>query len=67
LDTGGAWSEKVALRTDQLAVLPDDVPETLAAALPVAGMTGLRILGLGGRELSGLTVFVTGGVGTGRF
>src|ERR1035441_9743057 len=37
----GAWAELAAVRTDHLAVLPDEVSFEQAAALPVAGLTAL--------------------------
>ncbi|RUW18437.1 oxidoreductase, partial [Mesorhizobium sp. M1E.F.Ca.ET.041.01.1.1] len=36
------WAERVAVPTDRLAVLPDEVSFASAATLPVAGTTALR-------------------------
>ena len=61
------WAEKVAVPTSHLARLADHVTFTEAATLPVAGMTALRALRLGG-DLAGKRVLVTGAAGgVGRF
>lgn len=61
------WAERVAVPTDRLAVLPDDVSFVSAATLPVAGTTALRTLRLGG-DLAGQRVLITGASGAvGRF
>src|ERR1019366_635326 len=63
----GAWAELAAVRTDHLAILPDEVSFEQAAALPVAGLTALRALEVGGFVL-GKRVLVTGASGVvGRF
>jgi NADPH:quinone reductase len=62
---GAGWAERVAVRTDRLAVLPDAVPYPVAATLPVAGITALRLVRSAGAVL-GEDVLVTapgGGVG----
>jgi NADPH:quinone reductase-like Zn-dependent oxidoreductase len=62
----GAWAELAAVSTAWLAELPADVSFKHAATLPVAGLTALRSLELGGFVL-GKRVLVTGasgGVGT---
>jgi NADPH:quinone reductase len=65
--TGAAWAERVAIRGDWLAELPAEVSFAQAAALPVAGLTALRILRLGPAIL-GRRVLVTGAAGgVGRF
>lgn len=56
------WAERVAVPTDRLAVLPDQVSIEQAAALPLAGLTALRTLRLG-RDLLGRRVLVTGAGG----
>lgn len=63
----GAWAERVAIDTNQLAVLPEDVDAGEAAALPAAATTALRALrGLG--PVLGRRVLVTGASGgVGRF
>ncbi|SDA93119.1 zinc-binding dehydrogenase [Mesorhizobium qingshengii] len=61
------WAERVAVPTDRLAVLPDNVSFVSAATLPVAGTTALRTLRLGG-DLAGQRVLITGASGAvGRF
>ena len=61
------WAERVAVSTDRLAVLPDDVSFVSAATLPVAGTTALRTLRQGG-DLEGQQVLITGASGAvGRF
>ncbi len=63
----GAWAERVAVPADQLAELPEGIGFEQAAALPVAGLTALRALELGGFVL-GKRVLVTGASGgVGRF
>jgi len=66
VDQGG-WAERVAVPTDRLAVVPDDVGLAAAATPPVAGTTALRTLRHGG-ELAGREVLITGASGAvGRF
>lgn len=66
IDQSG-WAERVAVPTDRLAVLPDNVSFVSAATLPVAGTTALRTLRLGG-DLAGQRVLITGASGAvGRF
>ncbi|PBC02176.1 zinc-binding dehydrogenase [Mesorhizobium sp. WSM3860] len=61
------WAERVAVPTDRLAVLPDDVSFASAATLPVAGTTALRTLRHGG-DLAGQRILITGASGAvGRF
>jgi NADPH:quinone reductase-like Zn-dependent oxidoreductase len=63
----GAWAERVAVPTENLAELPDGISFEQAATLPVAGMTALRSLERGG-FLVGKRVLVTGASGgVGRF
>jgi NADPH:quinone reductase len=62
----GGWSERVAVPSHRVAVLPESVTFARAAALPVAGLTALRALRTGG-ALLGRRVLITGasgGVGT---
>jgi NADPH:quinone reductase len=64
----GAWAQKVAVPTRTLAALPDDVTDTHAATLPVAGLTALYAIELGPPSLLGRRVLVTGASGgVGRF
>src|SRR5690348_6707220 len=61
------WAELVAVPTDRLAALPDAVSVEQGAALPLAGLTALRVLRLGG-DLLGRRVLITGANGgLGRF
>ena len=63
----GAWAEKVAVPTSELAELPRDVSFAAASTLPVAGLTALRTLAVHG-NLLGQRVLVTGASGgVGRF
>jgi NADPH:quinone reductase-like Zn-dependent oxidoreductase len=61
----GGWAEQVAVPLSHLAALPNHVELATAAALPLAGLTALRVcrtLGfLGGRRL--LLTGASGGVG----
>jgi len=64
---GGAWAELAAVNTEWLAELPAPVSFEQASALPVAGLTALRSLELGG-FIVGKRVLVTGASGgVGRF
>ncbi|UUZ85355.1 zinc-binding dehydrogenase [Paenibacillus sp. P26] len=58
----GAWAERVAVPTAQLAPIPDAVSFADAACLPVAGLTALYGLEKGG-HLLGKSVLVTGASG----
>jgi len=63
----GAWAERVAVVTEYLAELPDGISFEQASTLPVAGLTALRSLEIGG-FLVGRRVLVTGASGgVGRF
>ena len=60
------WAQRVAVPVHRMALLPDAVSFAAAATLPVAGLTALRTLRLGG-PLIGSSVLITGaagGVGT---
>lgn len=61
----GGWAELVAVPTNALAELPEGVSFAQAATLPVAGLTALRALELGGLllERSVLITGASGGVG----
>jgi NADPH:quinone reductase len=64
----GAWAEKAAVPARTLAPLPDGVSDAQAATLPVAGLTALYALEVGGHGLLGRRVLVTGASGgVGRF
>ncbi|GAA2116238.1 zinc-binding dehydrogenase [Kitasatospora saccharophila] len=56
------WAEFVAVPTSSLAVLPDGVSFEQAAALPLAGLTALRLLRLCG-PLAGRRLLLTGASG----
>jgi NADPH:quinone reductase-like Zn-dependent oxidoreductase len=58
----GGWAERAAVPAAALAELPDDVPATLAAALPLAGLTALRLLRAAG-PVTGRRLLVTGASG----
>ena len=63
----GGWAEHVAVDVQELAALPDSVGFTDAATLPIAGVTAIRTLRLGG-DLLGRHVLITGASGAvGRF
>ena len=63
----GAWAERRAIDTSELAVVPDSVELAAASALPVAGVTALRALRALG-PVVGRRVLVTGASGgVGRF
>ena len=62
-----AWAQLAAVATNQVAVLPDGVTFAQAAALPVAGVTALLALDIGGNPIA-RRVLVTGASGgVGRF
>jgi len=64
---GGAWGERVAVATNMLAAIPDELSFAAAATLPVAGLTATRALGVAGLH-HGSRVLVTGASGgVGRF
>ena len=63
---GGAWAESVVVPKHSAAVIPEGVPTSIAATLPLAGLTVMRALAVGG-PLLGKRVLITGatgGVGT---
>jgi len=63
----GGWAELAAVPTSRIAPLPDDVSFEAASALPVAALTALRALAVGGLLL-GRRVLITGASGgVGRF
>lgn len=59
---GGGWAEYAAVPTTALAVLPDTVGTLQAAALPLAGLTALRLLRAAG-PVPGRRVLLTGASG----
>jgi NADPH2:quinone reductase len=58
----GGWAEYVAVPTDSLAELPDAVTTVQAAALPLAGLTALRLLRAAG-PVAGKRLLLTGASG----
>lgn len=56
------WAELVAVAPDRVAVLPDTVRSTVAAALPLAGLTALRLVRVIG-ALPGRSILLTGASG----
>jgi NADPH:quinone reductase len=67
LADAGGWAERAALPKDRLAKIPDDVSFEAASTLPVAGLTALRALEVGG-PLLGRRVLITGAAGgVGRY
>jgi NADPH:quinone reductase-like Zn-dependent oxidoreductase len=56
------WAERVAVPLENTALLPDSVSTTIAAALPLAGITALRLLRAAG-PLAGSRVLLTGASG----
>jgi NADPH:quinone reductase-like Zn-dependent oxidoreductase len=59
---GGGWAERVAVPVSKLAVLPAAIPSIQAAALPLAGLTALRLLRAAG-TVAGRRVLLTGASG----
>ncbi|WP_424852291.1 zinc-binding dehydrogenase [Streptomyces sp. SAI-170] len=58
----GGWAEYASVPTHSLAVLPDGVDSVRAAALPLAGITALRLLRAAGNP-AGRRVLLTGASG----
>ena len=58
----GGWAERVAVPTRGIAVLPDDVSFQAAAALPLAGLTALRLSRVAG-AMAGRRMLMTGASG----
>ncbi|NUP39732.1 MAG: zinc-binding dehydrogenase [Streptomyces sp.] len=58
----GGWAEYVAVPTHSLAELPDSLSAVDAAALPLAGITALRLLRTAG-SVTGRRMLVTGASG----
>ena len=56
------WAERVTAPTTQVAVLPDNVSFQLAAALPLAGLTAVRLLRTAGSVI-GRRILLTGASG----
>jgi NADPH:quinone reductase len=58
----GGWAEYAAVATDSLAELPREIPAVTAAALPLAGLTALRMLRVAG-DVTGRRILLTGASG----
>ncbi|TCO38986.1 uncharacterized protein (TIGR02246 family) [Kribbella antiqua] len=56
------WAERVTAPATQVAVLPDNISFTQAAALPLAGLTALRLLRTAGSVI-GRRILLTGASG----
>jgi NADPH2:quinone reductase len=56
------WAERVAVPIDRIAALPHSVPTLVAAALPLAGLTALRLVRAVG-SLPGRSILLTGASG----
>lgn len=56
------WAERVAVPADRVARLPQSIPSSTAAALPLAGLTALRLNRVIG-ALPGRSVLITGASG----
>jgi NADPH:quinone reductase-like Zn-dependent oxidoreductase len=64
---GGSWAERVGVRTDHLAELPEELSFEVASTIPVAGLTAAAVLSVMGSVL-GRRVAITGAAGgVGRF
>jgi NADPH:quinone reductase len=59
---GAGWAERAVVPVSRLAELPDAVPGAVAAALPLAGLTALRLVRAAG-NLAGRRVLLTGASG----
>ena len=64
---GGGWAERVAVRSDHVAAIPDELTFEVASTLPVAGLTAMGALAFG-EPIRGRRVAVTGAAGgVGRY
>ena len=62
----GGWAEYAAIPTNRLAVLPEQIDAPTAAALPLAGLTALRLVRAAGTivgSIAGRRVLLTGAAG----
>jgi NADPH2:quinone reductase len=62
LAEGRAWSEQVAVKSDWICEIPEDINFETAAALPMTGLTALRTLNLC-EGLPGQKILITAGAG----
>jgi NADPH:quinone reductase len=58
----GGWAEYVAVPVSSMTPIPDRVPAVQAAALPLAGLTALRLLRTVG-DIAGRRILLTGASG----
>jgi len=58
----GGWAEYAAVETGSIAELPADISAVTAAALPLSGLTALRMLRLAG-DVTGRRILLTGASG----
>jgi NADPH:quinone reductase-like Zn-dependent oxidoreductase len=56
------WAERVAVPADRVATLPDSISSSTAAALPLAGLTALRLIRAIG-DVPGRSMLFTGASG----
>jgi NADPH:quinone reductase len=64
---GGGWAERVNVDTGRLVVLPDAVSAREAAALPLAGLTALRLLRIVEEERAARVLLTGASGGVGHF
>ena len=58
----GGWAQYAVVDTGSIAELPPEIPAITAAALPLAGLTALRMLRLAG-DVTGRRILLTGASG----
>jgi NADPH:quinone reductase-like Zn-dependent oxidoreductase len=56
------WAEYACVPAESVAELPEDIPAATAAALPLAGLTALRLLRMAG-SVTGQRILLTGASG----
>jgi len=59
----GGYAQEVAVAADHLAVVPEGIDMTIAAAIPTAGLTGLQMVERGVDLQPGQSVLLTGALG----
>jgi NADPH:quinone reductase-like Zn-dependent oxidoreductase len=65
--SGGGWAEQAAVSSAAIAPLPEGIDAVTAAALPLAGITALRLVRTAG-EIAGRRLLITGaGGGVGHY
>lgn len=64
---GAGWAELVGVPTSVLAAVPDAVTDQQAATLPIAGMTALLALEIGGTPIGRRVAVTAANGGVGRF